>query len=86
MFKNDLIVRKDYLDLLKPFIDFKMIKIFAGVRRSGKSYLLDMVGDELLSRGVNLDHIVYRLYTSVEVNDGLDKTTMFKELKELIRR
>lgn len=85
MLKEDLIVRKDYLNLLKPFIDLKMIKIFAGVRRSGKSYLLDMVGDELLSRGVNLDHIIYKLYTSVEVNESLNKTAMYTELKELIK-
>lgn len=85
MLKGDLIVRKDYLNTIKPFIDFKMIKIFAGVRRSGKSYLLDMVGDELLSRGVNLDHIIYRLYTSVDIGSGLNKTVMFNELKSLIK-
>lgn len=85
MLKGDLIVRKDYLNTIKPFIDFKMIKIFAGVRRSGKSYLLDMVGDELLSHGVNLDHIIYRLYTSVDIGSGLNKTVMFNELKSLIK-
>lgn len=85
MLKNDLIVRKDYLNLIKPFIDFKMIKIIAGVRRCGKSYLLDMIGDELLSRGVNRDHIIYKLYTSVEIDDEFNNLEMFNEIKELIK-
>lgn len=59
MIKQDLIVREDYLDSIKPFIDVNMVKIIVGVRRSGKSYLLDMIGDELLSRGVKRDDIIY---------------------------
>lgn len=84
MIKDDLIVRPDYLNAIRPFIDFNMIKIIVGVRRSGKSYLLDMVADELLSRGVKRDHIIYRLYTSVEIEEGFNKTDMFDELKEQI--
>ena len=84
MIKQDLIVREDYLDSIKPFIDVNMVKIIVGVRRSGKSYLLDMIGDELLSRGVKRDHIIYKLYTSVEVENGLDKKEMVRELKDEI--
>lgn len=83
MNKNDVIIRPDYLNNIKPFVDLKMIKIFAGVRRSGKSYLLDMVGDELLSRGVKRDHIIYKLYTSIDfkIKDSID---MFKQIGDMI--
>ena len=84
MIKQDLILRKDYLNSIRPFIDVNMVKIIVGVRRSGKSYLLDMIGDELLSRGVKRDHIIYKLYTSVEVENGLDKKEMVRELKDEI--
>ncbi len=84
MIKQDLISREDYLDSIRPFIDVNMVKIIVGVRRSGKSYLLDMIGDELLSRGVKRDHIIYKLYTSVEVENGLDKKEMVRELKDEI--
>lgn len=84
MIKQDLILREDYLNSIKPFIDVNMVKIIVGVRRSGKSYLLDMIGDELLSRGVKRDHIIYKLYTSVEVENGLDKKEMVRELKDVI--
>lgn len=81
MLKNDLIVRQDYLEYIRPFINVNMVKIIVGVRRSGKSYILDMVGDELLKNGVDRNHIIYRLFTSVEVEDGYSKKDMFGELK-----
>ena len=81
MLKNDLIIRQDYLNFLRPFINVKMVKIIVGVRRSGKSYILDMLGDELLKNGVDLSHIIYRLFTSIEVEDGYSKKDMFHELK-----
>jgi len=81
MLKNDLIVRPDYLEFIRPFININMVKIIVGVRRSGKSYILDMIGDELLKNDVDLNHIIYRLFTSVEVEDGYTKKDMFNELK-----
>lgn len=81
MLKNDLIVRQDYLEYIRPFINVNMVKIIVGVRRSGKSYILDMVGDELLKNGVDRNHIIYRLFTSVEVEDGYSKKDMFGEIK-----
>lgn len=81
MLKNDLIVRQDYLEYIRPFINVNMVKIIVGVRRSGKSYILDMIGDELLKKGIDRNHIVYRLFTSVEVEDGYSKKDMFNELK-----
>lgn len=85
MFKNDLIVRKDYIDYIKPFINVNMVKIIVGVRRSGKSYILDMIGDELLKNGIDTKHIIYRLFTSVEVEDGYSKKDMFNELKKQMK-
>lgn len=85
MLKNDLIVREDYLNYIRPFINLNMVKIIVGVRRSGKSYILDMVGDELLKEGVDKSHIIYRLFTSVEVEDGYSKKDMYNELKAQIQ-
>lgn len=84
MLKKDLIIRNDYLDRIRPFIGLNTIKVISGVRRCGKSYVLDMIGDELLKGGVERDHIIYRLYTSVEVDDGYSKKDMYRELKALV--
>lgn len=85
MLKNDLIVREDYLNYIRPFINLNMVKIIVGVRRSGKSYILDMISNELLKEGVDKTHIIYRLFTSVEVEDGYSKKDMYNELKAQIQ-
>ena len=82
MFKQDVIVREDALKMIRPYMDIPMIKIIAGVRRCGKSYILDMLGDELLKNGVPQDRILYRLYTSIEVEEGYTASQMYNELKQ----
>ena len=42
-----MILRPDYLEKLKPFIDVKVVKILAGIRRCGKSTILEMLKTEL---------------------------------------
>ena len=81
MLKQNVILREDAIKVICPFIDVNMIKIFAGVRRCGKSYILDMLGDELLKRGIPQNRIIYRLYTSIETEEGFSARDMYRELK-----
>lgn len=85
MLKKDLIVREEYLEYIRPFMNINMVKVIVGVRRSGKSYILDMIGDELIKNGIKQDHIIYRLFTSVEVNDGYSKKDMYDEIKDKLK-
>jgi hypothetical protein len=85
MVKNDLIVRQDYLEYIRPFININMVKIIVGVRRCGKSYILYMIADELLKNGIDRDHIIYRLFTAVDIEDGYTKKEMYNELKSQIK-
>ena len=48
-----MIVRQAYLEKLKLMRDKKIIKVITGVRRSGKSTLLEMYRDFLVSVGVH---------------------------------
>ena len=43
-----MIVRPYYLDILKTYRDVPLVKILAGIRRCGKSTILDMLKDNLL--------------------------------------
>lgn len=54
----DRIERKEYLDRLITFRDKQLIKIITGVRRCGKSTLLEMYQDYLLSEGVDAEQII----------------------------
>ena len=53
-----MIERNEYLDLLKRFKDKELIKIITGIRRCGKSTLLEMYKQYLLSNGVSDEQII----------------------------
>lgn len=53
-----LIKRKEYLDKLISLKDKKIIKIITGVRRCGKSTLMEIFKDYLLQNGVNKKNII----------------------------
>ena len=54
-----VIERTEYLELLKRFKDKDLIKVVTGIRRCGKSYLLDPIfKNYLLDNGVDKKHII----------------------------
>ena len=54
-----MILRKTYLDRIIPLIDKNLIKVLTGVRRSGKTVLLQQIGEYLVANGRSKDNIVY---------------------------
>ena len=53
-----MIERNEYLDMLKRFKDKELIKVVTGIRRCGKSTLLEMFKDYLLNNGVKENQII----------------------------
>jgi hypothetical protein len=52
--------RERYLEKIRPFVDDTgLIKVVTGIRRCGKSCLMETVAEELRERGVGEDRIVY---------------------------
>ena len=47
-----MIIRPNYMNMLKTYRDAPLVKILAGIRRCGKSTILDMLRDDLLESGV----------------------------------
>lgn len=79
-----MILRPDYLEKLKPFIDVKVVKILAGIRRCGKSTILEMLKTELLSMGVDDSHIITKNYSNIEYEENFNAKRMYDELKGYI--
>jgi len=50
--------RELYLGKIRPFIDAEPIKVLTGIRRCGKSVMLDLIADELVSMGKPADSIL----------------------------
>lgn len=44
--------REIYLSQIRPYYDVDLIKVITGVRRAGKSVLLDTIRDELIEKGI----------------------------------
>lgn len=53
-----ILKRTKYIDRIRPFFDSDIIKVITGIRRSGKSKLLDMIIDELKVNGVDEKYII----------------------------
>ena len=77
-----MIYRKEYMQRLKVFKDNKVIKVVTGLRRSGKSTLLEMFRDELLQSGVNPDQIQYINFELMKY----DAVRNYKQLYALIKK
>ena len=70
--------RENYLKKIRGFYDDpEMIKVITGIRRCGKSSLLDMIKKELIKKGINKDDIIdikldKRPYKSIKTPEQLE--------------
>ena len=48
-----MIKRELYMRRIRPFMGNELIKVLTGIRRSGKSVMLDLIKEELLAFGVD---------------------------------
>ena len=77
-----MIVRPYYLDMLETYRDAPLVKILAGIRRCGKSTILDMLQDDLIDSGIPKDHVIHLRYTSEELDDGMTAKQMYRNIKD----
>lgn len=59
MFSQKYLIRENYLEKVRSFYDVNLIKVILGIRRSGKTILLNQIMEELKANGVDSDHIIY---------------------------
>lgn len=70
--------REDYLSKIRGFYDDTMIKVITGIRRSGKSYLLKTIIEELKEKGVKDKDIIYieldnKNYKNIKTPEELER-------------
>lgn len=53
-----MIKRESYMKRIRPFIGTDLIKVMTGIRRCGKSVMLELIRQELLESGVRPDHFI----------------------------
>lgn len=77
-----MILRNEYLDQLLNWKDKNVIKAITGIRRCGKSTLLQQYQQCLLERNVQSDQIVYINLEDLYDNSLLDYANLYSYIKE----
>ena len=76
-----MIYREEYMKRLRAFKDSKIIKVVTGLRRSGKSTLLQMFRDELADGGVRPEQIQYINFELMKY----DEVRTYRQLYDLVK-
>ena len=76
--------RETYLEQIRPYYESDIIKVITGVRRAGKSILLDTIKEELIEQGVPQDHIIYLNFEDLDYDYIVDAADLNKEIKSRI--
>ena len=79
-----LVQREEYLNRLIALKDKQIIKVVTGVRRCGKSKLLELYQQWLLEQGVEEEQIISINFEDLDFEDLTDYKTLHEYLKERI--
>lgn len=76
--------REKYIDMVRPFYETDLIKVITGIRRCGKSVILQEIRDEILQKGVDGKHIIYINLEDFEYERIKTASDLNKEIKNRI--
>lgn len=75
-----MIFRENYVNKIMAFTDTPFVKVITGVRRCGKSTIMQMIMDELRKKGISDEQIVSLRFDSMEY-DGMTAKQLYEMLK-----
>ena len=76
------IERGEYLSKLKKFRDKKLIKVVTGIRRCGKSTLMEIYRDWLINQGVSSERIVFINFEDYDYFSLRDPQNLYGYVKD----
>ena len=77
-----MIMRSGYLKQLASFREKQLIKVITGIRRCGKSTLLDIYREELLKNGVEKRQIIAINFEDAEFDHLMERKVLYDYIKE----
>ena len=82
----NMLLREEYLSKIRGFYDSNLIKILVGIRRCGKSVILNQIIEELEDkRKIDEDHIIFINFEFIEFEELLDYKKLNKYIKDKIQ-
>ena len=73
--------RDNYLSILKNFKDQQIIKVINGIRRCGKSTLLEIYQDYLINNGVSKNQIISINFENADYEELQDRKKLYEYIK-----
>lgn len=79
-----MLKRENYLSRIRGFYNSDLIKILVGIRRCGKSVILNQIIDEIKEKNVSDDHIIWINFEYIEYEHLKDYKELNRYIKEKI--
>lgn len=80
-----MLIREDYLSKIRGFYNSNLVKILVGIRRCGKSVILEQIINEIKDTGVDDDHIININFEFIEYEELRDYKKLNSFIKERIK-
>ncbi|MDR3190772.1 MAG: ATP-binding protein [Lactobacillaceae bacterium] len=76
-----MIIRKPYLQQLLNYENTEFIKVITGIRRAGKSVLMQQYGEYLINKGIKKENIFYLNFEDMSFSHLLNAQALFDHFK-----
>ncbi len=80
-----MLKREIYLERIRDFYDSDLIKILVGIRRCGKSVILEQIIQELREKNIDDEHIIYVNFEFIEFEELSDYKKLNQYVKDKIK-
>lgn len=77
-----MIKRELYMKKIRPFIDKPIVKVLTGIRRCGKSVMLELIQNELTDKGIKKSQLLAINFESKAVEYVKSADLTYKHIKE----
>lgn len=75
-----MIKREIYMQRIRPFMNTDLIKVFTGIRRAGKSVMLELVKNELKEFGISEENFLCINFEQFSNSQYLDVQSLYKKI------
>ena len=75
-----MIKRERYIDRIRPFFNNELVKVLTGIRRSGKSVMLELIRNELLEQGVSPSQCIMFNFESMSTPPYRTADLLYQEI------
>ena len=76
-----MVKRENWLKKIRPFYESELIKVIIGIRRCGKSVILQQIYDEIQA---DASHKIYINFEDLQFSSLTNETELYAHVKNLI--